>query len=801
MKTAIFLRAHSICNELISSIEDLKDVDRDVYLLYDSTDKKEFKSNDIEVINFTTKDYERTGFPLASLEQIYELPTAPKLGSKSAVIYYNPEYAQIIAKDYLEKKGKSYDYYWYLEYDVAFTGDWNYFFDSCDKLNQDLICVMLRQYPIQPSFERFYEQLAFDVEDCDKFAFFGPIWRASKLLLETLKNEYLKGKHGFYELIVPTIAALNGLSITDLNAASNGQMLYNPITMNGKQIRKYWTRELIKNSGNMLFHPFYLPEKSALFATAFIKDEGSFERYETYINYYQKKKTDLGASQIFFIDDGSDFTLLKKFTDMMGTKYNIIVRVVNYDDLPEPVKAEEILWVRFRDNIGRKSELVTNGWWRSFSFSYKVAEKYFIDKLIHIESDTFIFADKVFSYLKDLKKGWTCFYSEHFAFPDTCIQVISKEHFNTLETVYNNPFLWEKALSNDYFIAEFVLPFTDVVRFFKGDRYGEDWCWSIPEDCDYISNMGNVSTEGIFEITAKNKKLLLKQKIEEAMGANKRVRFEKYFSELKAEANDTIMINNNNLNVLFCTGYINSKEHIKRYVLWIKYYYKLRKELGIDKIVVIDDGSHYKWVNKLYDELQKSSIDLNHYDFENLPENLPEVSWIRFPDNLGRPEFYTCAGWMRSFSFSWVLTQKYDVSKLVHIESDFYLFSDRIHQWIRDTNSSWHSLYSNHHNMAETAIQIISSDSFKYLKEWWTGGRKKWFIGREKPYINIAENILPIKHKNKDFIGDRYGEDWCKEIPEDADYVGQVSNTYQICSHYFQNVNDKANKIERKILA
>lgn len=190
--------------------------------------------------------------------------------------------------------------------------------------------------------------------------------------------------------------------------------------------------------------------KTMLFCTSYAPTEEAWnDRQQRWIDHH--KPMDLGDLWLF--DDGS----------------------LTYRENPD------VNFYRFEDNLGRQSHLEYPGWWRSFKEAYWVAEKLKYDKIIHVESDTFILTRRLRDYLASLTEGWTVLYSNMYSFPETQIQVICKDQFPAFKKVAETPYGDLKGKH-----AEHVLPFTNVViGGFNGDRWPEQGVKVLPSDADY----------------------------------------------------------------------------------------------------------------------------------------------------------------------------------------------------------------------------------------------------------------------------------------------------------------------------
>jgi hypothetical protein len=221
----------------------------DVFAIFDCTHKDAMAG----AWNFSIADYLESGYPLPDDEKLSYLPEMPP---ESKLIYFNPEYANLL----FWKLTNTYDYYWIIEYDVFLNGNWKDFFEICDRSKADLIQTYRKQliYPGQPFFTKFWETYNFDVPDEQKHGMFGPVARFSRKLFQVLDKEYLSGKHGFYEAIVPTLACMNGLTVCDINEIGEffNYEFYHPYTFCGHENNVNWKIMVNSQSWNgYLFHP------------------------------------------------------------------------------------------------------------------------------------------------------------------------------------------------------------------------------------------------------------------------------------------------------------------------------------------------------------------------------------------------------------------------------------------------------------------------------------------------------------------------------------------------------------------
>ena len=201
-----------------------------------------------------------------------------------------------------------------------------------------------------------------------------------------------------------------------------------------------------------------------LFCTTYVeKNSNEFcpFRYKKWIDYYSSLKSELGVEHIFLIEDASD----REGLEELGA-----ATVISGDEpLPDSLHGQLNI-ISFNKHLGRSSNKDYGGWWRSFTYSVIIAEKYSFEKIIHIESDFYTTSPRLRNYIKNFNVGWFSLYSLFFAFAETAVQVICKDNFFKLKAFF------EEARSNNYRFEEFaelILPITEVNKSFIGDRLGE----------------------------------------------------------------------------------------------------------------------------------------------------------------------------------------------------------------------------------------------------------------------------------------------------------------------------------------
>jgi len=125
-----------------------------------------------------------------------------------------------LLKYYLEYP--DFEYYWLIENDVRFIGDWNFFFDSFGKLTHDFISSHIRDYPQEPDWY-WWDSFRSDGQvpgHSNYVRSFNPIYRISNAALKCVHNLLIDGWQGHHEVLIPTI--LKYLNYKILDFGGNG---------------------------------------------------------------------------------------------------------------------------------------------------------------------------------------------------------------------------------------------------------------------------------------------------------------------------------------------------------------------------------------------------------------------------------------------------------------------------------------------------------------------------------------------------------------------------------------------------
>lgn len=211
--------------------------------------------------------------------------------------------------------------------------------------------------------------------------------------------------------------------------------------------------------------------KTLAFCTSWAADDDVWRfRYAKWLAHM--RRSPLHADQILVIDDAS-----------RGEPDFGEAAVLPASALPQDCPRSPVVLARFAERLGRAAVHDYPGWWRSFAFAADYAERYGFDKVVHVESDSYILSPRLHDYVNRLEHGWAALWCPRWSFPETCIQVIGPDLLPMLFDSAAQPYSAFAGRS-----VEKILPFTHVESNFKGDRYGE-FRTELPLDCDYATQV------------------------------------------------------------------------------------------------------------------------------------------------------------------------------------------------------------------------------------------------------------------------------------------------------------------------
>lgn len=110
-----------------------------------------------------------------------------------------------------------FDYYWRIEYDVRFSGDWHFFFEALHDREHDFLTCHIRYHADEPdwpwwSLHHPIKSIPFS----ERLRSFNPICRLSNASLSLLHQSLSDGWCGHEEVLWPTLLYHNSFTILDI---------------------------------------------------------------------------------------------------------------------------------------------------------------------------------------------------------------------------------------------------------------------------------------------------------------------------------------------------------------------------------------------------------------------------------------------------------------------------------------------------------------------------------------------------------------------------------------------------------
>lgn len=128
-------------------------------------------------------------------------------------LLYHPHF--ILLDFYLSHP--EYEWYWFVEYDVRYNGEWGSLLRSFESFDHDLITSHIRHFseePWWPWWDTLYHPSK-KIEKNQYLRSFNPIYRMSNRSLKFIHEAQKEGWQGLYEVSFPTLLHIGGYRIMD----------------------------------------------------------------------------------------------------------------------------------------------------------------------------------------------------------------------------------------------------------------------------------------------------------------------------------------------------------------------------------------------------------------------------------------------------------------------------------------------------------------------------------------------------------------------------------------------------------
>jgi hypothetical protein len=164
------------------------------------------------------------------------------------------------------RNNPDFDYYWRIEYDVRFSGDWHFFFDALHDREQDFLTCHIRYHADEPDWPRWpLHHPVKSIPLSERLRSFNPICRLSNASLSLLHQSLSDGWWGHDEVLFPTLLHHNRFTIMDIGGRGR---FTPPAVKNNLYTESEPNSAGLLDCGTMRYRPSFWrvgPEKNKLY--------------------------------------------------------------------------------------------------------------------------------------------------------------------------------------------------------------------------------------------------------------------------------------------------------------------------------------------------------------------------------------------------------------------------------------------------------------------------------------------------------------------------------------------------------
>lgn len=242
-KIAVCLNTHFLNGEIYNRFNTLKENVSPGFDFYIVCNNELKVDNNLEIKDnifyYSSKDLRDCGYKLISPVPIFH--------RAKSVMWVN---GSLMPINLFHKIKPEYDYYWSIEYDVIFNGEWKYFFETAHKEDWDFCTSHIKK---ADKSWWWYDDILIPynavkiwrVDEPKRYQSLNTICAFSNEFLKYLNKLYLVGYFGNCEQTLPTAAVNNNMKMVDL--AQLGLC-----TFESNNWQKYYKNIDIKN---LIYHP------------------------------------------------------------------------------------------------------------------------------------------------------------------------------------------------------------------------------------------------------------------------------------------------------------------------------------------------------------------------------------------------------------------------------------------------------------------------------------------------------------------------------------------------------------------
>ena len=155
-----------------------------------------------DIHKFTDQDLKKIGFPMFS----------------DTIVPGNAHFPVME----FARKYPAYDFYWVIEYDVCFSGDWKKLFSHYQTSGADLLTCHIRKYQEEPAWHWWgLRHPDNEISLTERYRSFNPIYRISSSALSFIDRMHQEQWTGHYEELLPTLLFHNGYQLQDIGGTGS----------------------------------------------------------------------------------------------------------------------------------------------------------------------------------------------------------------------------------------------------------------------------------------------------------------------------------------------------------------------------------------------------------------------------------------------------------------------------------------------------------------------------------------------------------------------------------------------------
>ena len=151
-----------------------------------------------------------------------------------------------------------YTYYWNIEYDVYFHGNWDVFFKKFESTNADFISSHVEAYNSRPDWG-WWSSLSLktvSIEMTNWIKSFNPIYRISNTALRSLDALLRAGNSGHHEVLIATLLSNAGFLLMDFGGCG----VFTPESIKNMFYQSYSGIDDFYSYSTMRYRPVFRPE-------------------------------------------------------------------------------------------------------------------------------------------------------------------------------------------------------------------------------------------------------------------------------------------------------------------------------------------------------------------------------------------------------------------------------------------------------------------------------------------------------------------------------------------------------------